>query len=108
MFVALEVALQLVAAFRPIIEAVMPRDKDLASQMRRAVSGAALNPAEGNRRVGGDRFHAFRVAAGEADEAITAARVALAWGYITEAMLAPAVVIEDRLQGLLWGLRNGR
>jgi four helix bundle protein len=108
MFVALEVALQLVAAFRPIIEAVMPRDKDLASQMRRAVTSAPLNTAEGNRRVGGDRVHAFRVAAGEAEEALTGARAALALGYIDDALLAPAVAIEHRLQGLLWGLRGRR
>ncbi|HUQ03601.1 MAG TPA: four helix bundle protein [Kofleriaceae bacterium] len=108
MFIALEVALQLVAAFRPIIEAVMPRDKDLAGQMRRAVTSAPLNTAEGNRRNGGDRIHAFRVAAGEAEEAVTAARVALALGYIDEPMLAPAAAIEHRLQGLLWGLRGRR
>jgi four helix bundle protein len=69
-------------AFRPIIEAVMPRDKDLASQMRRAVTSAPLNTAEGNRRIGGDRVHAFRVAAGEAEEALTGARAAFALGYI--------------------------
>ena len=106
MFVALEVALQLVAAFRPIIEAVMPHDKDLAGQMRRAVTSAPLNTAEGNRRVGGDRHHAFRVAAGEAEEAVTAAQVAVAMGYIPASLLAPAAAIEDRLQGLLWGLRK--
>lgn len=55
MFHATEIAMQLIAAVRPIAEAVLSRDKNLASQMRDAASGAALNTAEGGRRVRGDR-----------------------------------------------------
>ena len=62
MFAATEIAMELVAAIRPIAEATQSRDKDLAGQMRRASNSAALNTAEGGRRIGGDRHHAFRIA----------------------------------------------
>src|SRR5688500_15567375 len=81
MFHATEIAMQLVAAIRPIAEATQLRDKDLACQMRRASNSAALNTAEGGRRVGGDRHHAFRIASGEAAESLVAARLAVAAGY---------------------------
>ena len=108
MFVATEIALQLVAAIRPIAEATQPRDKDLASQMRRASSSAALNTAEGGRRAGGDRHHAFRIASGEAAEALVAARIAVANGYAAPAALAAVATLEDRLQAVLYRLRHPR
>ena len=108
MFAAHEIAMQLIAAVRPVVEAVLPRDKDLASQMRRAATSAALNTAEGGRRVGGDRHHAFRIASGEAAEALVAARIAVASGYAPETTLAPVVATEDRLQAVLYRLRNPR
>ncbi|MBE7448042.1 MAG: four helix bundle protein [Kofleriaceae bacterium] len=48
--------------------------------MRRAATSAAANTAEGGRRSGGDRLHAFRIASAEAAEAVTHARIAAAWG----------------------------
>jgi four helix bundle protein len=100
--------MQLVAAIRPVAEATQPRDKDLAGQMRRASSSAALNTAEGGRRAGGDRRHSFRIASGEAAESLVASRIAVANGYATAALLAPVVATEDRLQAVLYRLRNPR
>ena len=108
MFTAHEIAMQLIAAIRPLVEAVQLRDKDLASQMRRAVTSAALNTAEGGRRAGGDRLHAFRIAAGEAAEALTAARIAIEWEYAPASYLPPVAALEDRLQAVLYRLRNPR
>jgi four helix bundle protein len=108
MFVATEIAMQLVAAIRPIAEATQPRDKDLASQMRRAANSAALNTAEGGRRAGGDRHHAFRIASGEAAEALVAARIAVASGYADAALLVPVRAAEDELQAVLYRLRHPR
>lgn len=108
MFHATEIAMQLVAAIRPIAEATQLRDKDLACQMRRASNSAALNTAEGGRRAGGDRHHSFRIASGEAAESLVAARLAVAAGYAPESALPPVRTAEDRLQAVLYRLRNPR
>ncbi len=80
MFQAHEIAMQLIVAVRPIVEAVRPHDKNLAEQLRRAATSAAANTAEGGRRITRDRLHAFRVASAEAAEALSHARIAVAWG----------------------------
>jgi four helix bundle protein len=105
---ALEIAMQLVAAVRPIVEAVMPKDKNLACQLRDAATSAAANTAEGSRRVGGDRHHSFRIASGEASEALTWSRIAVASGYVPDTMLEPVRVLEDRLQAMLYRLQHPR
>ncbi len=108
MFQAHEIAMQLIAVVRPIVEAVALRDKDLASQLRRSATSAAANTAEGGRRAGGDRQHAFRIASGEAAETLTHVRIAVAWGYAPDAALAEVRTLEDRLQAVLYRLRNPR
>ena len=104
MFIAYEISLQLVRAVRAPLERIEKRDADLGRQMRRAASSAALNIREGNRRVGKDRLHSFRVAAGSADEVVAALEVAREWGYVDAASVAPALAAADRLLGILWAL----
>jgi four helix bundle protein len=41
-----EHALSVVALARPVVETVQRKDRDLASQLRRAISSVALNLAE--------------------------------------------------------------
>lgn len=108
MFEALEVALQFVEAVVPVAELVKRRDKDLARQLRRSANSTAHNISEGNKRDGGDRLHSFRVAAGEAAEAVTAMRLAVTWRFVPAASVEPARALEDRLQAMLWRLRNPR
>ncbi len=108
MFLAHEIAMELITAFRPVVERVAPRDKDLAGQMRRAATSAAANTAEGGRRSGGDRLHAFRIASAETAEAVTHARIAAAWGHVDAADLAEVLALADRLQAVLWRLRQSR
>jgi hypothetical protein len=43
----LEHSLEIVALARPLVDAVQRRDRDLASQLRRAISSVVLNLAEG-------------------------------------------------------------
>ncbi len=100
--------MELITAIRPVVERVAPRDKDLAGQMRRAATSAAANTAEGGRRSGGDRLHAFRIASAEAAEAVTHARIAAAWGHVDAADLAEVLALADRLQAVLWRLRQSR
>jgi four helix bundle protein len=103
-FDCLEVALQLVRALREPLEEVRRRESDLASQARRAATSIALNISEGSRRVGRDRYHFFKIAAGSASEVDTALRVAEAWGFLDGAALAPIYLLLDRLGAMLYRL----
>ncbi|MBE7448143.1 MAG: hypothetical protein HS111_04415 [Kofleriaceae bacterium] len=60
------------------------------------------------RRSGGDWLHAFRIASAEAAEAVTRARIAAAWGHVDAADLAEVLALADRLQAVLWRLRQSR
>ena len=78
----------------------------LADQLRRAASSVALNIAEGNRRVGQDRFHFFRIAAGSAAEVRAALEVGRAWGSIGASPAAGAELY--RVLAMLWRLTHRR
>ena len=67
-------------------------------------SSIAANVGEGSRRVGKDRLHFFRIAAGSAEEARAHLRVALAWGYLRDEQVEAALRLIDRQLRLLWGL----
>jgi four helix bundle protein len=105
-FEAYEVALELVRAMRPVVEAVARHDRELAIQMRRAASSVPLNIAEGSQRAGKDRLHHYRIAAGSAAEVASALRVASAWGYSGEA--PAAAKLADRVGAMLWRLTHPR
>ena len=71
MFIAKQVASQVIRTLPVLIAAIVKHDGDLADQLRRAGSSILLNVVEGNRRVGRDRLHFFRIAAGSAAEIIS-------------------------------------
>ena len=104
-FEAYEIALESVAALRPVLDQLARRDRDLADQMRRAASSVALNLAEGARRVGRDRLHFYRIAAGSAAEVRAALAVARAWGCLDR--VAEVEVLLDRELAMLWRLTHG-
>ena len=104
MLVAQEVASQLIRSLRSSVEAVERQDKDLANQLRRAASSVLMNVSEGKKRVGKDRAHLFRIAAGSAEEVRAGLSIATGWGYITDDSVADALLILDRELALLWGL----
>ena len=60
----LEHALEVVEQARPLVEAIQRRDRDLASQLRRAISSVALNLAEGFGCTGGCARARFETARG--------------------------------------------
>ncbi len=107
-FEAFELALQLIAALRPLIVKLARLDKDLARQLRRAASSIPLNLSEGSRRTGGDRLHSFRVAAGSAEEVLAVIKVAIAWQYLNTAETASALELLDREQAITYRLIHGR
>ena len=108
MFEAGHVALQLVSAIAPIVRAVEAHDTNLADQLRRAVTSAALNTAEGGRRTGRDGACRYRIAAAECAETDAAVRIAVAWGFVDDTAAAAALGLADRLQAMLWRLRHPR
>ncbi len=106
-FQVLETALDLAAVLRDPLARLQHRDRDLASQARRACNSVALNLDEGRRRAGQDRLHHFRIALGSAAELDTALRLALAWGYLDPASLAGPRGLCDRVIAMAWRLVHG-
>ena len=99
-------ALGMVSALRPVLEGLKKADRDLADQLRRAASSVVLNIAESNQRMGKDRVHFFRIAAGSAAEVRAALEVARAWGMIGAVPVAEAEL--DRVLAMLWRLIHRR
>ena len=105
-FVAYDVALDVIGNLRGVVRAIRVQDAKLAQQIVASASSVAANVAEGNRRVGRDRLHLFRIAAGSADETRAHLQVAMAWGWLDAGDVAPALKSIDRELGLLWGLTH--
>jgi four helix bundle protein len=105
-FDALEVAIQLCAALRPLMVILRQYDPELEKQTRRAANGIALQLAESRRRAGKDRVHLGRVAAGSTDEVCTALRLTQAWGYLHAESLKHPFELLDRLQAMCWRLTH--
>ena len=102
MFDVLEISLQTITALREPLDVIRTKDADLYRQIRRAGSSIPLNIAEGTRRVGKDRKHLWRVAAGSAAEVRVALRTALAWGDVEEAQTRRSFELLDRVCAMLW------
>jgi len=88
-FEVYEIALQMVCALRPAVERIRHHDRDLAVQLKRAGSSVPGNIAEGARRAGQDRLHHYRTATGSAVEIRSHLAVAVAWGDVDRATVAP-------------------
>ena len=105
-FDALEVAIQLCTALRVPLDRLRQRDRDLEDQARRAANGIALQLSESRRRIGKDRLHLFRIAAGSAEELHTALRLALAWGFLDGPLLDEPFALLTRVQAMCWRLTH--
>jgi four helix bundle protein len=103
-FDAFEVALELVRSLREPVRRIRQADAALADQVRRAAQSVPLNVAEARKRVGKDRLHLWRVAAGSAAEVRAALGVAVAWGYVRAAEVAEPLALLDRECAMLWRL----
>ena len=100
----LEHALGVVAMARPLVEAIQRKDRDLASQLRRAISSIALNVAEGLGNAGGNARLRFETARGSLKGAQAGIRVAVAWGYVSDVAATPLLESMDHLGGRVFGL----
>ena len=106
MFHVLEVSLTVVEELREPLRVLRTTDADLWRQMRRAGSSIPLNIAEGSRRIGKDRRHLWRVAAGSADEVRVALRTAVAWGDLQAPQTQRSMQLLDRVIAMLWKLTH--
>jgi four helix bundle protein len=79
-----ETVIETIRLTAPLADRVARRDRDLASQYRRALSSVALNLAEGCYQRGARRGSHYSIALGSAQEAWSALRTAVAWGYVPE------------------------
>ena len=102
-----QVALDAVAALRPLIPRIQRRDRSLASQLTRAASSVVLNIAEAEYSDPGNRCARLHSAAGSANESRSALLVALAWGYVSEQQARPSAELLNRVVAMLWRLTHG-
>ena len=100
----LEHALSVVEMARPLVETIQRKDRDLASQLRRAISSVVLNLAEGFGTAQGNSRLRFEPARGSLNEAQAGIRVAVAWGYVSDASASPVVESMHCLGGRVYGL----
>jgi len=80
-----------------LVASVARRDRDLASQIRRALSSVGLNLAEGFGNAQGNSRLRFESARGSLYEAQAGIRIAVAWGYLSPADCALILQEMDRL-----------
>jgi four helix bundle protein len=100
----LEHALGVVELARPLVETIQRKDRDLASQLRRAISSIVLNTAEGFGSGPGNGRLRFESARGSLNEAQAGIRVGVAWGYISSDAVAEVLRSMHLLGGRIYGL----
>lgn len=105
-FQAFEIAIEMNRSLKLPLGEISRRDPDLASQLRRAAASAALNLSEAGQRIGRDRLHQFRVAAGSAAEVTACLRVAEALGYVEQSSVAQALDHADAVRAIVWRLTH--
>jgi len=102
--VVLEHVLAVIALAQPLVAAIQRKDRDLASQVRRALSSVGLNVAEGFGTASGHSRLRFETARGSLYEAQAGIRIAIAWGYVTQEQADRALEAIDDLGGRVYGL----
>ncbi|MBI3070650.1 MAG: four helix bundle protein [Deltaproteobacteria bacterium] len=101
-FIALDVAFQLAASVRPLLDSLRRIDRNLEDQLRRATASVVLNLAEGDGKSSlRDQARYFEIARGSCREARAALKLAAIWGYIDDTQVAALDTLADRLCALL-------
>ena len=103
-FAAYDVAYELVAELKTIIEQLRKHSAEAADHVERAAISILFNVAEGNRRYGRDPKRYFAIAAGSTSEVLAALDLARAWDWRISDERARALI--DRERAILWGLTH--
>jgi four helix bundle protein len=103
-FAAYQVAIELAAALKPIIECLRGFSAEAANQVERACISIVFNVAEGNRRTGRDRIRFFAFASGSTAEVLAALDLSRVWNWPVDDQCARELI--DRERALLWGLTH--
>ena len=103
-FDAYDRSLQLLRSCVPVLRALKSHDPVLEKQLRSAAQSVGQNVAEGNRRVGKDRRHMFRIALGSAAEVTMALDQAVALEYVAPSQVAEALELADRVRAMTYRL----
>ena len=100
------VSMEMVREVSQVVGAYSRFDGALGSQLKRAAPSVALNLAEGMRRTGQDRRYLLGVAMGSAAEVETLMDVGVGMGIISEGQARPIAERTDRIQAMLYRLRQ--
>ena len=94
----------IIALAKPVVEAIERRDRDLGTQVRRALSSIALNTAEGLGCRAGHARNRFETAHGSLFEVSASLGVAQAWQYVSEHDCVELLKRMHGLGGRLYGM----
>ena len=97
-------AVRLVRLCTPLADRIRRRNRNLAVQLDKCVQSVPLNIAEGDWRTGGHGRERFETAMGSAREVKAVLDVSVAARLLTEADVAEAWSIADKLCASLWKL----
>ncbi len=104
MFIAYEIAKQLIVSLRPVVPILQENDRELADQLKRAAQSVLLNLAEGQKFENGNRRKHYEIAQGSANEVKAALDAGEAWGWLVTRGEERALL--DRLLAVLWKLTH--
>jgi four helix bundle protein len=96
------VILELITQVAPLAREIERHDSDLAKQLRRALSSAALNVSEASDQRGKRRGFQYSIALGSARESWSALVTAAAWGYVP----APDAAVKARFDHVIGTLHR--
>jgi four helix bundle protein len=96
--------ISIVELSRPVVAVVSRKDRDLGSQLRRAISSIGLNIGEGFGVAGGNGRLRFETALGSLRETVAALRIAVAWGYLAPGAVTQLIESLQSLGGRVFGL----
>ena len=100
----LEEAIGVVQLAKPLVAIIGRKDRDLASQVRRAVSSVTLNLGEAFGNAGGNSRLRFETARGSLYEAQVGIRTAIAWGHFGPEQCREILAAMEALGARVYGL----